>query len=75
MFLECKSLVNFLIHNTMALTKSKDKKIAGVCGGIAEHFGWDVSIFRIAYLVATILTGSALAWIYLILMFVLSDAK
>ena len=59
----------------MAFTKLKDKKIAGVCGGIAEHFGWDVSIFRIAYLVATILTGSALAWIYLILMFVLPDAK
>ena len=59
----------------MALTKSKDKKIAGVCAGIAEHFGWDVTIVRIAYLVAAFLTGSALAWIYLILMFVLSDAK
>lgn len=59
----------------MALTKSKDKKIAGVCAGIAEHFGWDVSMVRIAYLVAAFLTGSALAWIYLILMFVLPDAK
>ena len=59
----------------MALTKSKDKKIAGVCAGIAEHFGWDVTIVRIAYLVAAFLTGSALAWIYLILMFVLLDAK
>jgi phage shock protein PspC (stress-responsive transcriptional regulator) len=59
----------------MALTKSKDKKIAGVCAGIAEHFGWDVTIVRIAYLVAAFLTGSALAWIYLILMFVLPDAK
>ena len=59
----------------MALTKSKNKKIAGVCAGLAEHFGWDVSMVRIAYLVATILTGSALAWVYLILMFVLPDAK
>ncbi len=59
----------------MALTKSKDKKIAGVCAGIAEHFGWDVSMVRIVYLVAAFLTGSALAWIYLILMFVLPDAK
>ena len=59
----------------MALTKSKDKKIAGVCGGIAEHFGWDVTIVRIVYLLAAIFTGSALAWIYLILMFVLPDAK
>ena len=59
----------------MAFTKSKNKKIAGVCAGIAEHFGWDVSIVRIAYLVATICTCSALAWLYLILMFVLPDAK
>ena len=59
----------------MALTKSKNKKIAGLCAGLAEQFGWDVSMVRIAYLILTILTGSALAWIYLILMFVLPDAK
>ena len=59
----------------MAFTKSKDKKIAGVCGGIAEHFGWDASMVRIAYVILTFLTGSALAWLYLILMFVLPDAE
>ena len=59
----------------MAFTKSKDKKIAGVCAGIAEHFGWDVSMVRIAYVILTFLTGSVLAWLYLILMFVLPDAK
>ena len=50
----------------MAFTKSKDKKIAGVCGGIAKHFGWDVSMVRIAYVILTFLTGSGLAWLYLI---------
>ena len=59
----------------MALTKSKDKKIAGVCAGLAKHFGFDVTTFRLVYLIAAILTGSALAWVYLILMFVLPDAK
>ena len=59
----------------MALTKSKNKKIAGICAGLAEHFGWDVSMVRIAYVILTFLTGSALAWLYLILMFVLPDAK
>ena len=59
----------------MALSKSKDKKIAGVCAGIAEHFGWDVTAVCLVYLIAAILTGSALAWVYLILMFVLPDAK
>lgn len=59
----------------MGLTKSKNKKIAGVCAGIAEHFGWDVTMVRLVYLIAAIVTGSALAWVYLILMFVLPDAK
>lgn len=32
------------------LTRSTtDKWLAGVCGGIAEYFGWDVAILRIVY--------------------------
>ena len=27
----------------------KDKIIAGVCGGFAEHMGYDPSIVRLAY--------------------------
>lgn len=30
------------------ITKSADRKIFGVCGGIAEYFGWDPTIVRIA---------------------------
>ena len=44
-----------------------DKKLAGVCAGLARYFGMDVSIMRVAYLVLTILTGSLLFWLYLIL--------
>ena len=34
------------------LTRSTtDKWLAGVCGGIAEYFGWDVAILRIVYVV------------------------
>lgn len=36
------------------LKKSKDKKIAGVCGGLAEWFGWDPTIVRIAYILISI---------------------
>ena len=31
------------------LVRSADKKIAGVCGGLAEYFGMDASIVRIMY--------------------------
>ncbi len=44
-----------------------DKKLAGVCAGLAQYFGLDVSIVRIAYVILTILTGSLLLWLYLIL--------
>ena len=32
-----------------ALKKSRNKMIAGVCGGIAEWLGWDPTIVRIGY--------------------------
>ena len=30
--------------------------IAGVCGGIAEHFGWSVTGTRVAYVLISILS-------------------
>ena len=33
----------------------EDKVIAGVCGGLAERFGWDVAIVRIAAIVLTLI--------------------
>ena len=50
---------------------SNDKKLGGVCSGLARYFGMDVSIMRVAYLILTILTGSLLLWLYLILWVIL----
>ena len=38
------------------LTRSRQKLIAGVCAGIAEHFGWDVTLFRVVYVIVSILS-------------------
>jgi phage shock protein C len=38
------------------LTRSRNKMIAGVCAGIAEYFGWDVTLFRIVFVLASILS-------------------
>jgi phage shock protein C len=38
------------------LARSKDKVIAGVCGGIAESFGWSPTVVRIAYVIISILS-------------------
>lgn len=39
------------------LTKSKDKRIFGVCGGIAEYFDIDPVFLRIVWGVALICLG------------------
>lgn len=38
----------------------KDRKIAGVCGGIAEYFGWDPTIVRVGWAVFSLCAGTGL---------------
>ena len=57
------------------LVRSADKKIAGVCGGLAEYFGMDASLVRIIYLLDTIFTAFAGVLIYIILMLVMPAQK
>ncbi len=39
------------------LTKSIDKMLAGVCGGIAEYFNLDPTMVRLAYAFLTIFSA------------------
>lgn len=40
------------------LRKSKDKVIAGVCGGIADWLGWDPTVVRVGYVTVTIVSAA-----------------
>ncbi|MBO4456902.1 MAG: PspC domain-containing protein [Butyrivibrio sp.] len=42
------------------LYKSRDKKICGVCGGIAEFFRLDPTFVRMIYLVLSVVYGSGI---------------
>lgn len=53
---------------------SSDKKIAGVCGGIAEYFGVDTLLVRIAFVVFTVI-GSLSFWVYLLLWLLAPKSK
>lgn len=57
------------------LSKSKDKMIFGVCGGIAQFLGIDVSIIRALTAFGAVFTGSILLWIYLILAIILPSEQ
>ena len=50
------------------LTRSTtDKWLAGVSGGIAKYFGWDVAILRIVYVVLTTCTAFCGVLVYILL--------
>ena len=40
-------------------------KLMGVCGGIANYFGWDANLVRIAWVLGTVLGFGSLILIYL----------
>jgi phage shock protein C len=43
------------------LTRSRtDKKIAGVCGGIAAHYGLDPTLVRVAFVIGALFSGIGL---------------
>ena len=44
-----------------------DKKIAGVCGGVAEYFDIDVTLIRLAVALITLFSAGTIGlWIYII---------
>lgn len=54
------------------LTRSRtDKKLMGVCGGIAEYLNLDPTLVRIAFVVGIIGSGASFALAYLALAFVM----
>jgi len=56
----------------MKLTKNlQNKMLFGVCSGIADYTGLDVSLLRIGFILGSIFTGSVLFWFYLLFALVL----
>jgi phage shock protein PspC (stress-responsive transcriptional regulator) len=58
------------------LRRSSDKMIAGVCGGLAEYWGWPATRVRVGYVVISILSAAFPGTlVYLILWFVMPGPK
>ena len=45
-------------RNTGIKRSRRNKLIGGVCGGMAEHFGWSVTATRVIYVLASILSAA-----------------
>lgn len=57
------------------LTLSPDKKIAGVCAGIAEYFDFDPTLVRLAWLAVTVFTCFSGVIFYIICWIVIPDRQ
>lgn len=55
------------------LRSRTDRTLAGVCGGVAEYFGWDPTLVRVAWIILTLLGGSGIL-LYLIMWVVMPEA-
>jgi phage shock protein C len=53
-------------NGTKTLVRSrKGRMVAGICAGVAEYFGWDVTLVRVIVAVIAVLTGGAGVLAYL----------
>jgi phage shock protein C len=60
-------------QNKRLMRSSRDKKIAGVCGGLADYFDLDPTIVRVVWLLAIFFAGTGFL-VYVILWIVLPVA-
>lgn len=51
--------INFY-RNTQA------KKLAGVCAGVADHFGINQNIMRLIFIASFLFTGTLVIWLYIL---------
>ncbi|EFV92676.1 phage shock protein C, PspC [Dietzia cinnamea P4] len=56
------------------LTRSEDRWIGGVCGGLADYFGLDPALVRVLFVASLLLPGPQLL-IYVILWFVMPGSR
>ena len=54
------------------LTKSPDKKLAGVCAGIAEYLQIDPTVVRALWVILTLAGGSGIL-AYIVMAFIMPD--
>ncbi|MDM7924708.1 MAG: PspC domain-containing protein [bacterium] len=58
-----------------SLRRSRDRWIAGVCGGLADYFGWPADRVRILYVLVSVLSAAFPGiLVYILLWFVMPEA-
>ncbi|HIE04312.1 MAG TPA: PspC domain-containing protein [Candidatus Latescibacteria bacterium] len=56
-----------LLRKEVKIERSRDRRIAGICGGIGEQLGMDPNIVRLLWVLGTLLSLGAGVLAYLLL--------
>jgi phage shock protein PspC (stress-responsive transcriptional regulator) len=65
-----------MTQNNGRLRRSTNRVIAGVCGGIAEKFGWSANRVRLIYVLVSIFSAAFPGiLVYIILWFVMPNPE
>ncbi len=59
---------------TQMKRSTTNKVVAGVAGGVAEAFGWDPTLVRLAFILLTVLHGAGLL-LYIVLMLLMPKSE
>lgn len=63
------------METTKKLYRSDNKAIAGVCAGLAEYFNIDVALFRILYVVISVLSAAFPGALVYIIMWIIMPKR
>lgn len=56
------------------LTKSRDKWLCGIIGGLAEYFGWDRDMPRLLFILVVAFGAGSPLLLYVLLYFIMPEA-
>jgi len=61
-------------NGTKVLMRARDgRMLAGVCAGVADYFGLDVTLVRVIWAVVSVITGGAGVLAYLVAWIIIPD--
>ena len=69
----CGRRVGAVAARKQLLRSRTDRKVAGVCAGLAEHFDLDVTLVRVIWVVLTLIPPAPMLLAYIILWIVMPE--
>jgi phage shock protein C len=64
-----------MAETTRLSRSTSDRMLAGVCAGIAEHFGWDPTIVRVGFVLLSVISAAFPGLLVYIIMWIVMPER